>query len=97
MSDDLTSAILAEQVKILCERAYEQGIEDARKRLSYPETLTKNDLCEIMQLEMPTITKLVARQDFPKSSIARARYPRDKVFDWINDHVEYTGSLRQAL
>lgn len=83
---ELEANILSEKLSTLFQQAYEQGVEDARKKYSFPEILTKDHLVQVFQIEKPTVNKLVALPTFPKLKDVRARYPRDRVFDWINEN-----------
>lgn len=65
------------------ERAYLKGVEDGQAKNAYPPVLKAEHLAEILQVEMPTVRKIVQRKDFPKLIPIRARYPRDEVFKWI--------------
>lgn len=92
--DELEAKLLEDKLKRLFEQAYEQGLRDALKRFSYPPVLTKKHLCEIFQVEMPTVTKIVAHPTFPKLTKVRARYPRDLVFKWIEDNTTFVERIR---
>lgn len=75
--------LFKEKLSYALEKAYMEGVEEGRTKFNYPPVLTKAHLCEIFQTEMPTVSRLVARPDFPKLTVVRARYPRDQVFEWI--------------
>ncbi|RND00238.1 helix-turn-helix domain-containing protein [Lysinibacillus halotolerans] len=81
--DSLEIQLLEKKLALVVERAYQQGVEDGQSKYKYPELLKQEDLVEILQAELPTVRKLVARRDFPKFEHTRARYPRDAVFEWI--------------
>lgn len=87
--DELKAKLLTENLKQMFQEAYEQGLEDARKIQSYPPMLKKKHLTEIFQVELPTVENIIRKEGFPKSTIVQARYPRDEVFEWINDNIEY--------
>ncbi|MGI2329693.1 hypothetical protein [Planococcus sp. YIM B11945] len=70
------------------QKAYEKGIEDGRSKYYYPPVLKKADLVTILQVEMPTVTKLVANPTFPRLKDVKARYPRDEVFKWIEENTD---------
>ena len=92
--DELEAQLLSSRLKQLFEQAYEQGVRDGMRRFSYPHVLTKKHLAEIFQVEMPTVTKIVAHPTFPKLKEVRARYPRDLVFKWIEEHSTFVEKLR---
>ena len=87
--DELKQNLLAETIKEMCQQAYEQGVEDARNKYAYPPTLKKQHLTEIFQVALPTVDNIIRMEGFPRSTITKARYPRDQVFEWINDNIEY--------
>ncbi|RST57632.1 hypothetical protein D5F11_021465 [Siminovitchia terrae] len=87
--DELNQNLLAETIKEMCQQAYEQGVEDARNKYAYPPTLKKTHLTEIFQVAMPTVDNIIRMEGFPRSTITKARYPRDQVFEWIKDNIEY--------
>jgi hypothetical protein len=70
------------------QKAYEKGIEDGRSKYYYPPVLKKADLVNILQVEMPTVTKIVANPTFPRLKEVKARYPRDQVFKWIEENTD---------
>jgi hypothetical protein len=76
-------------VKELVRQAYELGVEEGRKRYSYPPLLTRKDLAEIFQVQLSTVSNLTNIPDFPKFEHIRARYPRDLVFRWIEENSTY--------
>lgn len=74
------------------ERAYLKGVHDGQIKYKYPEVLKQSHLVEILQVELPTVRKIVARKDFPKFKPVQARYPRDQVFAWIERNSTDFGS-----
>ncbi|EWH20413.1 hypothetical protein M769_0120695 [Bacillus haynesii] len=86
MSLDLANETVFEIVKSLCEKAYEQGVEDAVKKYSYPPVLKNTHLQEIFQIKSAAVTRLTGIESFPKLKIIQARYPRDLVFEWIKQN-----------
>lgn len=73
------------------QKAYEKGIEDGRSKYYFPPVLKKIHLMEILQVEMPTVSKLVSNPTFPRLKDVKARYPRDSVFKWIAENTDYLG------
>jgi len=88
--DGLESEIFNTYMEKLFEQSYKKGIEDGKNHFSYPPVLTNKDLAEIFQIADSTVTKLTADPSFPRLSKIKGRYPRDKVFEWINQNS--TGS-----
>jgi hypothetical protein len=84
--DELEANLFKSRMEELFRQAYEKGVEDGMKRFSYPPVLTKEHLKEIFQVEPATVNKLVAYPTFPKFNEVRARYPRDRVFEWIDQN-----------
>lgn len=87
--NEMANDIVIDHIKLLCQQAYEQGVEDGRTKYSYPEVLTKDHLVQIFQIEKSTVNKLVALPSFPKLKDVRARYPRDRVLEWIDDNTSW--------
>lgn len=87
--DELKAKLLEENLKEMFRQAYEQGVNDAKRITSFPPVLKREHLKDIFQIEMSTVEKIVRRKDFPKLETIQARYPRDKVFAWINENSTY--------
>ncbi|MGE7838037.1 hypothetical protein [Viridibacillus arvi] len=90
----LEEQFILEKFQILIQQAYENGVKDGQTRFSYPPVLTNAHLAEILQVQPPTVQKIVTEPSFPKLTKIRARYPRDAVFSWIERNtavlVKYT-------
>jgi len=95
MLDNLKAKLLEENLKDLFLQAYEQGLKDGQEKYSYPDLLTKKDLVNIFQVKEPTVNKIVAIPDFPKSNFVTARYPRDEVFKWMKQNSTAVNGLEQ--
>lgn len=89
--DSLEMQLLERKLALVVEKAYQQGVQDGQSKYKYPELLKQEHLVEIMQMELPTVRKLVARPDFPKFELTRGRYPRDEVFEWIHRNSSVFG------
>lgn len=83
----LEEQFMMDKFQILISQAYEQGVEDGRSKFSYPPVLTNQHLMDILQIELPTVNKIVKDTSFPRLKTIRARYPRDEVFDWIKKNT----------
>ncbi|MGN7183732.1 hypothetical protein [Cytobacillus kochii] len=80
---EIANDVVVDHIKLLCQQAYELGVEDARRKFSFPEVLTKDHLAEIFQVEKSTVNRIVSLPAFPKLKDVRARYPREQVISWI--------------
>jgi len=84
--------IRAKVEKVIIE-AYKKGIEDCKENmkfeLSLPSNLKKEHVAQIFQCELPTVEKIIRMDGFPKCHAVAARYPRDKVLEWINKNTLY--------
>lgn len=85
----LEGQLLQLQLEKMVQRAYEQGVAEAQRKLQYPYVLKKEHLAEIFQVKPATVDKLVGYQNFPHLGTTKGRYPRDRVFDWIDANTEY--------
>ncbi|MER2039683.1 MAG: hypothetical protein ABS944_16170 [Solibacillus sp.] len=85
--------LLTQKISLAVEQAFQKGMETGLAKSAFPPVLKKEHLCEILQVEMPTVSKLVARKDFPKLTTVQARYPRDQVFDWIDRNSTMFGTV----
>lgn len=88
-SESLNTTLLETMLKDTLQKAYEQGLNDARQKHSYPPLLKKKHLTEIFQVALPTVENIIRMEGFPKSKVVQARYPRDEVFEWMNKNIEY--------
>lgn len=86
--EELKANLLAEELKVLFQQAYEIGVKDARREREYPPVLKKEHLAEIFQVALPTVEKIIRCEGFPKLKAVTARYPRDEVFKWIETNTE---------
>ncbi|MGX9134012.1 hypothetical protein ACWV26_06480 [Rummeliibacillus sp. JY-2-4R] len=84
---ELDEQYLLQKFEILIQQAYEKGIEDGRKRFTYPPVLKREHLKEILSIEYPTVDKLTRDPSFPRLTAVSARYPRDAVFKWIEENT----------
>ncbi|ANB57463.1 hypothetical protein GFC29_3093 [Anoxybacillus sp. B7M1] len=92
--DELEANLLKARMEELFRQAYEKGVEDGMKRFSYPPVLTNKHIAEILQIAMPTVIKVTSNPTFPRLINIKARYPRDAVFQWIENNTEY---LRKVI
>ncbi|MED4456196.1 hypothetical protein [Metabacillus fastidiosus] len=82
--DQFEDEFLKFRLEKLIQAAYEKGVEDGIKRFSYPPVLKNSHLAEILQVKMTTVYKITQNPAFPKMQNIKGRYPRDKVFEWID-------------
>lgn len=95
--DDMAEKLTFEVFKDLLQRAYEQGVEDGRKRFSLPLLLKKEHIAQQMSIKINTVPKIVAMPGFPVSKLVQGRYPRDGFIQFVKDNQERVGAiLRRA-
>lgn len=91
--NELELELIRAKVEKVVIEAYEKGIEDCREcmkfELSLPSNLKKEHLAQIFQCELSTVEKIIRMDGFPKCHAVAARYPRDKVMEWINKNTLY--------
>ncbi|WP_419893235.1 hypothetical protein [Oceanobacillus kimchii] len=94
--DELETKLLEEVIKEACQRAYNEGLADARSINSLPQMLRKKDIAEYFQTSIANVENIIRMDGFPHSKVARARYPRDKFIEWANTNIDRVNRLRQA-
>ncbi|WP_107950882.1 hypothetical protein [Lysinibacillus parviboronicapiens] len=75
-----------------------EEIERVFKNISinkYPHMLRQEHLCEIFQCERNAIYKLTKIETFPKFEHIHGRYPRDLVFEWIEQNTNQVQSINK--
>ena len=87
--DDLEMDLFKARMEELFQKAYEKGVQDGMERFSYPPTLKNSDIAKIFQIADSTVVKLTANPSFPRLSKIKGRYPRDLVFEWINENSNW--------
>ena len=87
MLQDLDEQYLIQKFELIIKQAYQKGVADGQAELGYPTVLKKQDLANIFQVAMPTVDKIIKDYTFPRLQGIQARYPRDKVFDWIKENT----------
>jgi hypothetical protein len=92
--DELEATLFKSRMEDLFQQAYEKGVEDGMKKYSYPPILRNSHLSEILQIAMPTVIKVTSNPSFPRLSQIKGRYPRDAVFNWIDENTEF---LRKVI
>jgi hypothetical protein len=75
----------------LIKQAYEQGIEDARSKYSYPELLTRNEAMKLLKVGETKMSELMARQDFPVLREAGVKIPYRLLMKWIEKNTQTPG------
>ncbi|MFF5993430.1 hypothetical protein AAGS61_01590 [Lysinibacillus sp. KU-BSD001] len=91
--EELKEALLNAELVELFQKAYNQGVEDARKLVlyehQYPPRMEKEHVADFFQIALPTVEKIIRMDGFPICGAVRARYPRDKVFEWADRNTKY--------
>ncbi|WP_431811899.1 hypothetical protein [Lysinibacillus sp. FW12] len=96
--EELREALINAELAEMFNQAYKQGVEDGREiekskfENSLPSNLKKEHVAQIFQCELPTVEKIIRMDGFPKCHALKARYPRDKVFEWREKNVMYMNS-----
>ncbi|UDK95258.1 hypothetical protein EYB33_02865 [Lysinibacillus sphaericus] len=91
--NELELELIRAKVEKVVIEAYKKGIDDCREcmkfEFSLPLNLKKEHVAQIFQCELPTVEKIIRMDGFPRSHAISARYPRDKVFEWISKNTMY--------
>lgn len=90
MLDELKAKLLEENLKDLFIQAYEQGIEDARRKYELPPLLTRKQFMELANIGESKCAELFNRQDFPVfRGLGHPRVPTDLLFEWIRYNTDW--------
>ncbi|MBN6889809.1 hypothetical protein ACUXCC_005259 [Cytobacillus horneckiae] len=92
--EDLKFKLYEEQLKFVSQRAFEQGVEYARSKYSYPPNMRKDHLAHYFQCSKATVENIIRMEGFPKSKVVTARYPRDLVIEWDEKNTERVNYLK---
>lgn len=84
---ELDEQYIIQKLELLFQRSYEEGVIAGQKRFNYPPVLKREHLAEILSIEIGTVSKITRIPSFPRLTEVIARYPRDAVFKWIEEHT----------
>jgi excisionase family DNA binding protein len=75
---------IEEQIMLQQKEIKEENEEQSVNK--YPEILTVNEICEILQISKPTAYELMEQSDFPLLRIGRSkRVAKGLFFKWLNN------------
>lgn len=97
---ELEQQISLLKIQELIKQAYEQGIEDARSKYSYPELLTRSEAMSLLKVGETKMSELMARQDFPVFRDAGVKIPYRLLMKWIEKNTqihEISGKFNKAI
>lgn len=90
---ELEAKLLEGRLKKLFQRAYEQGIEDARKKYELPPLLSRKQFMELVGIADTKCAELFNRQDFPViREFGHPKVPTHLLFQWIEENTEWVKS-----
>lgn len=88
--DELKAKLLEENLKIMFQQAYEQGLEDARAKYELPPLLTRKQFMDLAGIGESKCAELFNRQDFPVNrEFGHPRVPTKLLFDWVYAHTDW--------
>lgn len=71
-------------------KAYEQGVEDARKKYDLPQLMTRKQFMEFANIGEAKCAELFNRHDFPLTrEFGHPRVPTPLLFDWIAENTDW--------
>ncbi|SDN50811.1 hypothetical protein SAMN04488137_4700 [Fictibacillus solisalsi] len=87
--DQIETEFLKMRLEKLIQSAYEKGVKDGMGCFSYPPVLRNSHLADILQIAPTTVIKVTSNPSFPRLKNIKGRYPRDLVFEWIQENSTY--------
>lgn len=82
--EQLEAQLLEEHLKLLFEKAYEQGVKDAQQKYALPPLLTRRQFMELVGISGTKCAELFNRADFPVNrEFGHPRVPTEQLFEWI--------------
>ncbi|MCS1393492.1 hypothetical protein NXZ77_18125 [Lysinibacillus boronitolerans] len=84
-----------EKIRLIIREEIEQIIKNISTKNKYPHMLKQEHLCEIFQCERGAIYKLTKIDSFPRFEHIHGRYPRDLVFEWIEQNTNHIQSVKK--
>jgi len=71
------------------QQAYEQGVNDARKKFELPPLLTRKEFMELTGIGSTKCNELFNRPDFPViREFGHPRVPTRELFEWISENTQ---------
>lgn len=90
--DEFIAQHLESKLSDMFQKAYEQGIEDARKKYELPQLMTRRQFMEFANISEAKCAQLFNRQDFPVNrDFGHPRVPTHLLFEWIDMNTEWIG------
>lgn len=87
---ELEAKLLEERLKDLFKRAYEMGVEDARKKYELPPLLSRKQFMDLVGVADTKCAELFNRSDFPViREFGHPKVPTALLFDWIYKNTEW--------
>jgi hypothetical protein len=99
--EELEMEIFILEAKEAIQRAYEQGVEDGKKRFSLPIYLTRAQLKELLHIGETKATELMRQPGFPVSRKAGVLIRSEHLLQWMDNHAQWvkenTGYFDNAM
>lgn len=86
---ELEKQIADLQLKALIQKAYEQGVEDARTKFFVPEIMTRTEAMEFLKCGPTKMAELMARPDFPVNREFGVKIPTRMLLKWVEKNTNW--------
>ncbi len=88
--DEFLFKRMESKLQDMCQKAYEQGVEDGRKKHSVPELMTRKQFMEFANIGEAKCAELFRRRDFPViREFGHPRVPTNLLFAWIAENTDW--------
>ncbi len=65
------------------------AVQDVVEAQKLPPLLTRTEMMEVLRIGHSKAAELLARPDFPVFREGRLLIPRDKLFEWVDQHTRW--------
>lgn len=88
--DEFIAQHLESKLDAMFQRAYDQGVADARKKYEVKPLMTRRQFMEFANISEAKCAQLFNRQDFPVNrEFGHPRVPRELLFEWIERNTDW--------
>ncbi|WP_433956951.1 hypothetical protein [Cytobacillus horneckiae] len=81
--EELKFKLFEEEIKFRIQQAYEQGVEDGRKKYAVDDVMTRTEAMKYLKCKPTKMAELLARPDFPVNREFGVKIPTVMLQQWI--------------